>query len=319
MIQLKTYLTMDVGGTNVLAGLVDSEGRVLARRHFATRAGRPVEQLIADMAANLSALRTEAPNGRAPAALAIGLPGWISQSEGVLINAPNMPGWSNVPLASILSRELGLPVYLENDTNMYALGEWLYGAGRGLKNLIVITLGTGVGGGLILDKQLWNGSFASAVEVGHIPLTARGGALCGCGRRGCLETVASATGMKRLAREWIEAGKPTLYKGRPDDINTKIMAELANQGDPMSRHVFQRAGEALGMILVGIFNLLGLEGVVIGGGAAGAFEHISPKLWRTLSCRLIVAEPSKISVIKCALGEDAPLAGGAALLKRLGL
>ena len=315
MPDLKCYLALDVGGTNVIAGLVDEEGRILARRRFPTKSGRPPSEVIADMVAHLRTLSSENPSGCRPEALAVGLPGWLNQSEGLLIQAPNMPGWVNVPLAEIMSQALNLPVRLENDSNLYALGEWLYGAGRGLDNILVITLGTGVGGGLILNGRLWNGSFASAVEIGHMPLRLAGGALCGCGRRGCLETVASATGMSRLGRQWLSEGRPSAYQGRPEDLSPQIMYELAQIGDPMALSVFREAGQALGQILSGIFNLLGLSALVIGGGAAGAFDFIRPSLWEVLSERLIVTEPSRIKIFRGLLGEDAPLAGAAGLFK----
>ncbi|UQZ88393.1 hypothetical protein C4J81_03885 [Deltaproteobacteria bacterium Smac51] len=313
----KTYLTMDVGGTNVNAGLVDGEGRILARRHFPTRTGRSQHDLTIDMVANLKELASEAPAGASPLGLAVGLPGWINYEEGVLVEAPNMPGWVNVPVVKIFSEALNMPVRLENDSNMYALGEWSRGAGRGLHNLLVITLGTGVGGGLILNDELWYGSFSSAVEIGHIPIEPENGAICGCGRRGCLETVASATGMSRLGREWLAAGRPTIYTGSPEDLNTKVLHDLALEGDQMALAVFRRAGEALGMILTGIINLLGLEGIVIGGGAARAMDFIEPRLWEILSNHVVVTRPERIKLLRCQLDEDAPLAGGAVLAGRL--
>ncbi len=314
MIEYKSYLALDVGGTNITAGLVDEGGRVLARRRLATLSGRPPQAVIDDMAASLRAVAAEAPLNQPPRALAVGLPGWIDQDEGLLIQAPNMPGWTNVPMVSIMSQALNLPVHLENDTNLYALGEWLNGAGRGLSNLLVVTLGTGVGGGLILENRLWNGSFASAGEIGHTPVRLDG-ALCGCGRRGCLETVSSATGMSRLAREWLSAGKPTVYQGRPEDLTPQAMYGLAQSGDEMSRAVFEEAGRTLGVVLSGVFNLLGLEGVVIGGGAAGAYEFIRPSLWEVLAGRIIITTPERIKLVKGELGDDAPLAGAAALLR----
>ena len=311
----KCYLAMDVGGTNVIAGLVDDRGRVLARRRFPTRATRPPLEVIADMVEVLGQLIREPSAPSRPLALAVGLPGWINQAEGLLLQAPNMPGWVNIPLARVMSQALEMPVRLENDTNLYALGEWLHGAGRGLSNLLVMTLGTGVGGGLILENKLWNGSFASSMEIGHTPLWLEGGALCGCGRRGCLETMASATGMSRLGREWLAAGKPTAYQGPPEDLNPQVMFELAQNGDRMALDVFSQAGQALGTVISTTMNLLGLEGVVIGGGAAGAFDFFRPSLWAALTARLIVTEPERMKLLKASLGEDAPLTGAAALLR----
>jgi len=313
---LKTYLAADIGGTNITMGLVDEDGRALARQSFATAADRGPAQVMADIIGHLKKLNGEAPEGRRPGGLVIGVPGWINQAEGILLRAPNMPGWINVPVVDILSRALALPVFLENDCNLYALGEWRSGAGRGLRHLLILTLGTGVGGGLIIDGRLWYGAFASAGEIGHQMVEPRG-SLCGCGRRGCLETIASATGMTRLGREWLKKKKETLYEGAPDRLTPLVMFDLARRGDPMSLAVFRRAGEAVGQVLAGVFNLLGLEGAIIGGGAAGAFEFISPRLREVLAERLIVADPSQIKLARGELDEDAPLAGVPALIQSL--
>lgn len=309
----KTCLTMDVGGTNVTAGLVDEGGRILARRRFPTQSSRSQSLLTREMVDHLKSLAAEAPAGAPPVGLVVGLPGWINYEEGVLIEAPNLPGWRNVPVAEIFSRTLNLPVRLENDSNMYALGEWRYGAGAGLHNLLVITLGTGVGGGLILNDRLWYGSFLSAVEVGHITVAPQDGVMCACGRRGCLETVASATAMARQAREWLSAGRPSLYQGAPENLNTEVLHTLAQKNDPMALAVFESAGRALGLVLAGILNLLGLEGIVIGGGAAGAMDFIGPHIHDAVSRHVLVTWPERIKIAPGSLGNDAPLLGGAVL------
>jgi len=312
----KTCLAADIGGTNVHLGLVDEGGRVLDRRGFPTGSARGPDLVMAEVIRNLKKLVAGAPRGRRPAGLAIGVPGWINKAEGVLLKAPNMPGWVNVPVADIISRALDLPVFLENDSNLYALGEWQGGAGRGLRHLLTLTLGTGVGGGLIIDGRLWHGAFASAVEIGHQKVEPRG-VPCGCGGRGCLETIASATGMSRLGREWLKKKKETLYRGAPDRLTPKVMFDLARRGDPMSLAVFRRAGEVLGQVLAGVFNLLGLEGVIIGGGAAGAFEFIRPRLWQVMARGVLVADPARLKLARGELGEDAPLAGAPALIRTL--
>lgn len=314
MIDKNCYLAMDVGGTNIIAGLVDESGKILERRKIPTLSFRGPERVIEDILQNLKDLAGQCPNRGRAEALAVGAPGWINKSEGLLIQAPNLPGWKDVPLGSILSKALGLPVFLENDTNLYTLGEWLYGVGRGLSNVLVITLGTGVGGGLILEKKLWNGSFASAVEIGHTMIE-ENGILCACGRQGCLETVASATGMARLGRMWLEEGRPTLYRGRPEELTPQLMFELAGRGDEMSQYVFDKAGRSLGRVAVDVCNLLGLEGVIVGGGAAGALRYIRPAMWAVLAQGLLVTRPERIKLLKSVLGEDAPLYGAVALIR----
>jgi glucokinase len=175
-----------------------------------------------------------------------------------------------------------------------------------------------VGGGLILEGRLWEGSFTSAAEVGHIPLGGASGRVCGCGRVGCLETVASALGMASIAREWIAEGRETLFRGDPAQVDTLEMLELAGRGDPMSLSIFRQAGEAIGFMLSGVFNLLGLETAVIGGGGAGAFEFMEPGILDVLSRHLVTATMEQIRVVKGALGGNAPLIGAAALLTEAG-
>jgi glucokinase len=272
-------------------------------------------QVIADKLANIVARSGLA---RRPVALGIGAPGWIKSKEGIIVSAPNIPGWRDVPITKIMSEIMGLPSRLDNDANLYAFGEWLAGAGEGTENLVVLTLGTGVGGGLILNKRLWAGSFASAAEVGHFPYDPHHGSICGCGQRGCLETVASATGMIRLAKEWLASNKETLYNGSPSDINPAIMLELARRNDPMSLTVFKLAGEALGYTLATIFNLLGLEAAVIGGGAAGAFRYLESHIMEILGARLVTAHIDDIKVVKGTLGVNAPLVGAAAMMMEAG-
>ncbi|MDR1312099.1 MAG: ROK family protein [Deltaproteobacteria bacterium] len=312
-----TFLALDIGGTNVKSGLITRAGEILAFDSFPTSEGKGPEALAALIAAKLKALWNGAsPSGR-PRALAIGAPGWIRRREGIVVMAPNIPGWKDVPITRLMSQALDIPAVLENDANLYALGEWLSGAGRGCANEITLTLGTGVGGGLILEGRLWNGSFTSAAEIGHIPL---GGVsrVCGCGRTGCLETVASAIGMAAIAREWIAAGRETLYEGDPRLIDTLAMLDLAARGDPMSLSVFKGAGEAIGFVLSGVFNLLSLELAVIGGGGSGAFDFMAPSVLEVMSRHLVTASMDQIRVAKGALGGNAPLVGAAALLTEAG-
>jgi glucokinase len=306
-----TFLALDIGGTNVKSGIITRHGEILKFHSFPTSSGKNPEHLLELIIQQLRNLWDEViPH---PLALGIGAPGWIKPQEGILINAPNIPGWKNVPITQIMSGSLNIPAVLENDANLYALGEWLTGAGKGHNNMITLTLGTGVGGGLILEGRLWNGSFASAAEIGHIPLPGNN-RVCGCGRVGCLETVASSLGMRNIAIERLSQGAKTSYRGDPQAINTEIMQELARFGDPLSLQVFQEAGEAIGYTLTGVFNLLSLETAVIGGGGAGAFDFIQPSIQKILSQHMVTAGYEDISVVKGILGGNAPLVGAAALL-----
>jgi glucokinase len=310
-----TFLALDIGGTNVTSGLVTRSGEILKTETFPTNSTKGPKELIDKIISKLKLLWNRAQDFKSPKALAIGAPGWLKPKEGIVVVAPNIPGWRDIPITRTMSQALDLPAYLENDANLYALGEWLAGAGQGFNNEITMTLGTGVGGGLILNGRLWSGSFTSAAEVGHIPLLGKAyQTVCGCGRTGCLETVASARGMIRLAKEWLDNHKETIFKGSKDSLNPEIMLDLAKKGDPMSLAVFQEAGKALGIVLSGIFNLLGLETAVIGGGAAGAFEFIETSIIETLGTHLVTAQIHEIHIVQGRLGQNAPLVGAAALL-----
>jgi glucokinase len=308
-----TFLALDIGGTNVKSGLISREGEILLFRSFPTNEASSPEDLIGLIASRLKDHWREAGSRSRPKALAIGAPGWIKPKEGIVVMAPNIPGWKDVPITRLMSQALDIPAVLENDANLYALGEWLAGAGKGCDNEIVITLGTGVGGGLVLGGRLWNGSFTSAAEIGHIPI---GGSkrVCGCGRTGCLETAASAMGIASIARERLLRGDGTIYTGAPDGLTSESMVGLAARGDPLSLGVFREAGEAIGFVLSGIFNLLGLEMAVIGGGGAGAFEFLEPSVMEVLGQHMVTAKTDEIRVVKGALGGNAPLVGAAALL-----
>lgn len=307
-----TYLAVDLGGTNVTLGLVTADGRLLQRQRFPVRAERGPEPIIADLISGLRAIKDKVEPNHQPAGVAVGAAGLIRPREGLLVFAPNLPGWRDVPLADHLSQALDLEVRLENDANLYALGEALVGSGRGLKNLLLITLGTGVGGGLILGGRLWGGSSGTAGEIGHMVVEPTG-QVCGCGSRGCLETVASATAMTRTAREWMSAGRTCGYTGPLGNLTAAHLYDLAEKGDTLAQEIFDRAGQALGLVLTGVFNLLALEGVIIGGGAAGAYRFIFPAMYQEFSSRVFAVAPEQIRFAPAALGDDAPLFGAPAL------
>ncbi|MDR2350911.1 MAG: ROK family protein [Deltaproteobacteria bacterium] len=312
-----TFLALDIGGTNVKSGLVTRGGELKKHDSFPTSDGKSPAHLIELIARNLKKLWNESASDGRPKALAIGAPGWIKPKEGIVVMAPNIPGWRDLPITRLMSQALDIPAVLENDANLYALGEWSKGAGQGRDNQITLTLGTGVGGGLILDGKIWNGSFTSAAEVGHIPLVGNP-RVCGCGRVGCLETVASALGMASIMKERIAAGHETLHRGDPNKIDSKIMMELAGKKDPLSLRIFREAGEAMGYVLSFVFNLLGLETAVIGGGGAGAFEFMEESMTEILERHVVTAVMSEIAVVRGALGGNAPLIGAAALLNACG-
>ncbi len=313
-----TFLGVDLGGTHARYGLVTSEGDIIRQGRFLVRSERGPEAILADLRGHLKTMLLETPENRRPQGLAMGVAGRVLPEEGVLLFAPNLPGWRDVPVSRIMSEALELEVKLANDADLYALGEWLAGAGRGLGNLVVLTLGTGVGGGLVMNSRLRTGSFGSAAEIGHMTVEPNG-TPCRCGSIGCLETIASGTAMASTARAWIEEGQACSYEGPLPELTAVHLYELARAGDSLARRVFERAGWALGVILASIFNLLGLEGAVIGGGASVAYDYIKTTMLSEFAARVLAVDLNRIRFAQAALGDDAPLVGAPALFRSNGL
>lgn len=285
---------VDLGGSNLRLALSDREGRVLARCAEATLPAAGLDPLLARLLSALKRLREEAlKQGATVAAVGLGLPGLVLK-DGVVRSSVNLPPLEGVNLPRDLSAELGVPVLAINDANAGALGEKRYGAGRKYASLIMLTIGTGVGGGLILDGKLWTGADGTAGEFGHIPVEPEGRP-CGCGSRGCLEQYASATAIS----------------GGSGDA--AAVASRARQGDVEALARFAEAGRYLGIAAAGVVNLLNLEGIILGGGVAESFELLAPALRRELDSRTFPVPGARVRVERGELGDDAGVLGAAAL------
>jgi glucokinase len=311
---MKTYVGIDIGGTNIRFGLVTDEGKVLSDSHFSVFSERGLEAVLNDLTNNLTTFLSTLPEDLKPQGVGVGAAGRILPAEGLIVSSPNLPGWKNVPLAEHLQKTVDLEVRLENDVNVYALGEWLAGAGRGSENLVVLTLGTGVGGGLILNNRLWSGSFGTAAEIGHM-VVEPDGPPCKCGSRGCLETFASATAMVNMAKEMINGGRECGYEGRLENLTSAHLFDLAIEGDSLALDIFSSAGTAIGITLTNVFNLLGLQGAIIGGGAGLTFEFLKPSIEKELSSRVFAVDYDQIFLARSTLGDMAPLIGAPALFR----
>jgi glucokinase len=300
-------VSMDLGGTNVRLGIVDSTGRVLRRQR--TRMARFTSKddlcdwlgtAIGDfIAANAGLAR--------PRAVAIGFAGPTKSEAGVVHYAPNVGRFTHIDVARRLERALGLPVVVENDANCAALGEFWRGRGRGAKSLFLFTLGTGIGGSLLIDGRVWHGADGIAGEIGHT-IVASGGPRCSCGRLGCLEALVSATAIVRDYRE--AAGR----RGGPaGEVTAKQVVDLARAGDRVAGRVLKRSACALGIGIANVFHLLNPEIILIGGGVsrAGAIL-LQPAI---AEARSLVFPPlaDRVKVRRTSLGDDAGILGAAYL------
>jgi len=309
---------IDLGGTNCRGALVASEGVLSSVFRMPTRMETGLEQFLDRLIAFCHDLRVVAENrGLKTEVLGMGVPGIITP-DGIVRISPNLPSLNNVPLAALLQERLGLPVTLGNDANVIALGEALFGAGKKFRSFITLTLGTGVGGGLVLDRRLWEGADGAAGEVGHMTVEPEG-RLCACGARGCLEQYASATGIVRTVRELLDAGKASSLRGlTEEELTSHKVAEAGRLGDRVALAALEEAGRRLGQILSGIANLLNLEGAVITGGASESLDLMLPELERELARRAFEIPALRMKVVNGELGDDAGILGAAALTLGIG-
>ncbi len=315
---------VDLGGTNLRIAAVDERGTLLEKTTTGTQVARGRDFVIGDMCEAIRATATKF-SSSTMAGIGIGVPGIIDMDTGMLRESPNLPGWHDYPVRDEIERRLGTKVILENDANSAALGEKWLGAARDYDDMLMLTLGTGVGGGIVLGGRVWHGMRGMAGEPGHITVEPEGPP-CPCGNRGCLEQFASATAVLRMAREAIALGKaPTLSRaaGENAEFGANVVYQMAVQGDPAAQEIFRRVGWALGIGLADLINLLNLPIYVIGGGVANAWEAFLPALLeevrkRSFVYRATAPEESsgsgkKTIITRALLGGDAGLVGAARL------
>jgi len=300
---------IDIGGTNLRSGLVLPSGEILEQRRTASGIGQGRDSFCSRLLASISELREEAAGrGITVHAIGAGVPGLVDRT-GLIRSSVNMRPLEGLNLRSYLEEQTGLPAVCVNDANTIALGEQRFGAGRGLVSLLVITIGTGLGSGLILDGRLWTGAGGFAAEFGHVTVNPEGPP-CPCGNRGCLELYCSAGAVVRVARELIPG---ELLAAMAPEPSAEAIALLARQGTPGARTAFEQLGRWLGVALGSLSNTLNLEAVIIGGGVAASFDLLLPALQAELSRRCFPSILDGLSILKTRLGDDAGLLGGAAL------
>ena len=314
---------VDLGGTNMRIAAVEDTGRLLRIASNSSEVRRGRDHVIAEMSASIRSLVREFADGYNLLGIGVGIPGIIDLATGTLHSAANLPGWSNYPVRRELESRLSAPVMIENDANCAALGEQWVGAGRGVQDLCMVTLGTGVGGGFVVNGRPWHGMIGMAGEIGHMTVVSEGRP-CACGNRGCLEQYASGTAIKRMALEAIAKGEaPALASAAELDsqFSARTVFEFAQRRDPAAVTIFETVGQALGIALGNLINALNLPLHVVGGGVAKAWTAFCPALFRELNKRSIVfraSEPlksqNKATVITpTLLEENAGLLGAARL------
>ncbi|MDD5155436.1 MAG: ROK family protein [Candidatus Omnitrophica bacterium] len=295
-------ISIDLGGTNLKIALLDPRYRILSRETLHTRKFSNKNTLIAAIVYAVNKVKKENRlNKNNILGVGLGLPGSIDIKRGSVHFFPNIPGWKDVKLRGILERKLGLPVFMDNDANLMGLAECTLGAAKGARNAVCITLGTGVGGGIILEGKLYRGSSYAAGEIGHIPLNEYG-PKCNCGGRACIEAY---IGNKRITQE-----AKRVFKR---NISLEELSRLANSGHSKARAIWIKAGRRLGMVLAGVINLLNPDCVVIGGGIANAGKVLFDKIRSTVAEQAMPVQAKHVRILRARLGNDAGLIGAAIL------
>ena len=328
---------VDLGGTNLRVAAVSELGQLMEKVTLGNRVALGRDNVLNEMSNAIRRLCEKYRGVGTLLGIGIGVAGIIDMPTGMMRESPNLPGWADYPVRSEIEQRLRTRVILENDASAAAFGETWLGAARGARNMGMITLGTGVGGGIVLDGRIWHGMNGMAGEFGHMTIEPEGH-LCKCGNRGCAEEYCSATAVVRMAREAIASGEaPGLAAAAYSDpeFSAKALYNLAIQGDEQARRIFRRVGKALGILLANLVNALNLEMYVVGGGVSSAWEAFSPSIFEELRERSMVyaatapADPlatgqgasaqvetlteRKTIITRALLGSDAGLYGAARL------
>ncbi len=319
-IEQSACIGVDLGGTNLRAALVDRFGKIIESRTTQVHPEQGAESVSKKLLAQCRTLIGSAAKlGLEVSAAGLGVAGKIDRAGGLVIFSPNLPVLDGYPLGRVIRRNLAIPVYMENDANVFGLGESFTGAARGVRNWVGITLGTGTGGCLFLDGKLWEGDgLGFSAEIGHM-IVEPGGPSCPCGSKGCLEAFASARALVSGARRAVL--EQNLKDGslhaleKKGKLDAQTIYECAKKGDPVAFALFDKMGWALGICLANIFSALGIRHAVIGGGVSSAWDLFIGPLEKALAQNCSMLDPGLALVMRSRPGNDAALVGAAQLCR----
>lgn len=309
-------LGIDIGGTKISTAVVNIKGEIITKTRIPTNAEKGVSEMVKRVVnAAEKTLQSSNLEKNKICGVGIGVPGPVDYEKGVLIFAPNLSGWRNVPFKKMIQQRINLPVYLENDANAAALGEKLFGSGRDVNNLVYITISTGIGAGVIINGKLYQGSTGTAGEVGHMTIDING-PLCECGNRGCFEALASGNAVAREMREMLSSGKSSVITKWVEEIK-EVKAEhvfkAAREGDVSAKKIVEKTCRYLAAGIGNVINLLNPELIIIGGGVSNAWDVIRGPVMKELKKRAFKPNLDAVKVICSKMGDDIGVLGAAAL------
>lgn len=315
MVMEPFLIGVDAGGTNIRMGIVTPDGRILNKIQYPTDMSRGGMAMMEGLVSRLQDfIQGEMGGVLSEIRIGIGIAGPIDLRRGVLIAPPNLPDLHGFPLREFLQERISLPIAIENDANAFTLGEGWKGAARGCLHYCGITLGTGVGGGIVVAGKILHGAEGMGGEAGHMVLNPEG-PLCGCGGRGCLEVYASGNGIRRMTLEAIEKsdGKGIVHKSKEDlrKITSEEVFEAAQKGDEIALKVFNEMGRYLGLGLVNLVNLFNPEKIVIGGKVSRAWNFFIERAKEVVWQRAMKGQREKVEIVQAECGDDAGILGAA--------
>lgn len=310
---------VDLGGTKIATAVIDIKGKILSKKKEFTVVDFGPEAVIKQMlrmvnqVLDLAKIKLKQVKG-----IGIGAAGPLNTKKGIIIAPPNLPGWHNVQLIEPFKKEFNLPVFLDNDANAACLGEWYFGAGCGTKNMVYLTVSTGIGGGIIIDGKLYHGTNDNAGEIGHMTINPNG-PLCNCGNYGCLEAHASGTAVARFAKDALkEKMKETLVLKLVDNdiekVTAKIIFQAAKKRDKFSKGIIEMTSEFLGIGVANVINIFNPEKVVLGGGVTKAGSLLFKKVRETAYKRAMPAVSKVTKIVPAKLGDNVGIMGAATLV-----
>ncbi len=311
----KYAVGVDIGGTNIKLGIISEEGKIIKKTLVKTMGDGGPKIVVSQIKKGINELLQK--NSYKISGIGIGCAGTVIQGKGIVENPPNLPGWERVALGSIIKKEFGLDVFLDNDANAAAIGEMHFGAGKKLNSFVMVTLGTGIGGGIIINRKIYHGDFGAAGEIGHTVIDYNG-PKCNCGSYGCIEAyVGNHYLVKRIQNE---------MKGRTDtkiwdlinhdieNLSPRVIDEAAEAGDEFAKSIIKQTGEYLGYSFASLANILDISTFVVGGGVAGFGEPLFNAAREKASERVLIPMKKRIKVIPAKLKNDAGIKGASALV-----
>ena len=316
-------LAIDLGGTKIITAIISDQGQILTREYCLTLAeeGPPsvinrmlsaIDHLLSVKSMDLSQLDS----------ISVAVAGAIDFDQGLVTSSPNLPGWQDIPLRDTIKEKYGVNTFLINDASAAALGEHCFGAGKGIRNLIYLTVSTGIGGGIIINGELYLGACGSAGEIGHMTIDVNG-PRCSCGNIGCLETLASGTAVAREAARRISQGERSslteIVSGKIEDITAEKVDVAAVGGDSLAAEVISQAATYLGIGMVNLVNIFNPEMIIVGGGMAKMGDRLLNPARRVVMERAFQLPAQAVCIVPAQLGEDAGVIGAAVFARQQGL